>query len=106
MGRQCRYCVDYAIGLIKELKEAERNAELGKIRESNDNIKSAHDMIDVMVRDECLTKAVVAPISEDLSEAFTETESKAKAMKLSSIIGALHYDLASDVARFCQRKRE
>jgi len=106
MGRECRYCVDYAIGLIKELKEAEKKAVEGKISESNTLIESAQEMLGELVKAECLTKAVAAPTTDNLLDARAEENPKAKAAILWGTVGGIHYDLATDVANFCQKRKE
>jgi hypothetical protein len=94
--------VDYAIGLVKELKEAEKAALRGRVHESNKCIESAQEMITTLVESGCLTKSVASPITDDMSEAHSEMDGKKKAGMLWGIVGNIHYDLATDVADFCQ----
>jgi hypothetical protein len=105
VGRECRYCVDYAIGFIKELKEAEIQARKGKVAESNRYIETAQEMLNDLVKAGCVTQAVAAPTTDDLADAHSETDLAKKAAKARAIVGTIHYDLATDIAHFCQTKK-
>ncbi len=103
MGKECRYCVDHAIGFVKTVWEALHDVHT-RPADAQFKIKVAQDMLDELVKSECVTEDVAAPIADDLAEAYTETDLTKKANRLDSILRIYHYDLASNIADFCQRR--